>query len=121
MQKVAARTALRRSINAASRRSVKGIAGDRVADAGQVNTDLMGSARADADFEECEAAEAAEHMVFGLCCAAFVKASCHAGAPDRIAGNRPLDAAGVLFDAVVDQGQVDLLHLPFRKLRGKGM
>ncbi len=99
--------------------AVEPVAGDRVADAGEMDADLMRAAGANADFEESELSQAAEDAEFGVGGAAFVQAGGHAGAADGVAGDLGVDGACVWRDASVDQRDVGLLHGPCGKLTGE--
>ena len=68
-------------------RAVEFVAHDGVAQAREVCPDLVRTARADADFEQCEILEALQDSEFGERRAALAQAGGHAGAMDRVAGN----------------------------------
>ena len=64
-------------------RAVERVAGDGVADAGQVYADLVSAAGADFHFEKREAGQARDDAVFGVRRASVAEARRHAGAVDR--------------------------------------
>ena len=98
------------------RRAVERVAGHGVADARQVHADLVRAAGADPHFEQREPFEPAQHAVFGPRRAAFVEARGHAGAAHGVAGDGPFHTPALVLHLAVHQRQVDLLHLPARRI-----
>ena len=94
------------------RSAVKRIAHDGMANARKVDTDLVRSAGANADFQVSELFEALEHAVLRPGGAALIEARRHADAADGVAGDGSLNASGLLLDVSVDQSQIDLFDLP---------
>lgn len=99
--------------------AVEGVADDRVADAGEVNADLVGAASADADFEEGELRVAAEDAVRAPSGAAFGEACGHADPAHGVAGDGALDAAGLILHGALDQRQVNFFDFAGGELRGE--
>src|ERR1039457_2646926 len=103
----------------AGRRAVERIAGDGVADAGEVYADLVRAPGADANFQERKPCESPQDAVLGPCGAPFGQPGGHAGPVDGIAGDGPLDATAFQEHPAMDQRQVDLLHTPSGELGGE--
>ena len=74
-------------------RAIETVARYRMADAGEVYADLVGTASADAHFQERETRKAAQYVVCGPGGTAAAQAGGHAGAMPRIARDGLFDAA----------------------------
>ncbi len=98
---------------------VEFVASDGVADAGEVDADLVGAAGADVNFEQGVFGEAADDAVFGMSGAALVEACGHAGAVDGVARDLCFDCASVARYVSVYQGDVGFVYLSGCELFGK--
>jgi len=93
------------------RGAVKRIAHDGMADAREVDTDLVRSAGADANFQVGELFEAVEDAVLRPRGAALTEARRHADAADGVTCDGALNASGLLLDVPVNQRQIHLFDL----------
>src|SRR4051812_24745905 len=93
------------------RGAVKRIAHDGMADAREVDTDLMRSAGADANLQVSEVFEALEDAVLRPGGAALGEARGHADAMDGVAGDGALNPSGLLLNVPMHQRQIDLFDL----------
>ena len=105
--------------HAGFRCAIETIAGNGVANAGEVNADLMGAAGANTDFEKRKLCQPPQDTIFGVSRAALVEAGGHAGAADRVAGNLRVDGTGFTGETSMDQGDVGFLHRSPGELRGQ--
>src|ERR1700682_2649372 len=92
----------------AGRGSVEFVAGHGVADARQMHADLMRASGPNANFEQSEFLEAAEHLVFGNRRAATRQFRSHADTAHGIASDRRSDFAPIRLHPAVYERQIDL-------------
>ena len=96
--------------------SVQGIAGDLVAEAAQVDADLVRAAGTDADFNKGVVLIADADLPVGDRVAAFLDFGSHADGLPGVPGDGAVDGAGILFHDVFYQGEVNLFHFPVAEL-----
>lgn len=99
--------------------AVEGVAGDGVADVGEMDADLVGAAGADLDLEEGVMGKALEDAVSGVSGAAGGEAGGHAGAAEGVAGDGGVDGAGFEADGALDQGEVGFADFARGELVGE--
>ena len=100
-------------------RSVKAITHDRVANARQMNTNLMCAARAEANFEITEQSEFFQDAIFRQRGAPGSEFRRHTRSADLVTSDRGCDAPLRRFHAAMHQCQVDLFDFAIVKLQRK--
>src|SRR4051812_15578988 len=90
-----------------------------MADAGQMNPNLVGAAGSDANAEKRTGRELLEHLIFGMRRAPGSELGGHARPPHWIASNRCCDCAALPLHAPMNKRQVDLFNFPALKLSGE--
>lgn len=107
------------AVERSCRCAVKRIADYRVTDAGEMYSDLVRSARSDADFEQSEPLKALQYLVFAESGAATSEFRGHSNAAERIASDGSLDAAAIGFQAAMYESQINLVDRAAGELFGE--
>ena len=103
------------------RRTIDGIANQRMLEEGEVRPNLMRSPSADAHFEIAEFVEAFEQFPLRVSASSGFQPCRHARSPDRVASDRPVDMPCGVLDVPMHQRPIGLLDLPALKLAGEGL